>query len=284
MEPGRVFIHPAAARERFRELAKLPDEALDLGEASLVVALEEYPALSIGRYLERIDQWGNAVRGRVLGSTDVERILEEVNRLLFEEEGFHGEAADYYDPRNAFLNEVLDRHAGLPLALSILYIEVSRRAGLPVSGVSLPGRFLVKVSGPWGDLVIDPFDSGRVLTTIECQQIIDQVFGGAVKLREHHLRSFTRREILARLLAHLKATHLSRHNLVAAIAAIDRILILDGDDAYELRDRGVMAMQLHRYEEAIRDLRKYLEAMPSAEDRQAVRERIDWLRGWLDVN
>ena len=284
METGRVYIHPAAARERFRELAQLSDEALDLGEASLVVALEEYPALSIGRYLNRIDQWGDAVRGRVLGSTDVERIVEEVNRLLFEEEGFHGEAADYYDPRNAFLNEVLDRHAGLPLALSILYIEVSRRAGLPVCGVSLPGRFLVKVSGPWGDLLIDPYDSGRVLSTIECQEIMDQVFGGAVKLREHHLRSFRKREILARLLAHLKATHLARHNLTAAIAAIDRLLILDGHDPYELRDRGMMAMELHRYQEAIRDLQCYLEAMPSADDGPSIREHIGWLRGWLDDN
>ncbi|HVR44143.1 MAG TPA: tetratricopeptide repeat protein [Thermoanaerobaculia bacterium] len=284
MQTGRVFIHPAAARGRFRELADLPEERLDLGEASLVIALEEYPRLDVPAYLERIERWAHAVRERTEGSADPERILAQINRLLFEEEGFHGEGDDYYDPKGALLNEVLDRHAGLPLALSIVYIEISRRAGLPAAGVSLPGRFLVRVAGSFGEIVIDPFDSGRVLTGMECQRIMDQVFGGAVKLSEHHLRPFGKREILARVLAHLKASHLAHRNVEAAIAAIDRILILDENDPYELRDRGMMAMQLHRYGEATRFLERYLAAMPSAEDCSSVREQIEWIRAWLDEN
>ncbi|HUP66145.1 MAG TPA: tetratricopeptide repeat protein [Thermoanaerobaculia bacterium] len=276
----RLFVHPAAARERFREIATRSDEDLDLGEASLVIALEEYPALSVDDYLVRIDRWGEAVRERVGSSHDVERIVEEINHLLFEEEGFHGDEGDYYDPRSSFFNEVLDRHAGRPLSLSILYIEISRRAGLPVTGVSLPGRFLVKVAGPWGEILIDPFESGQVLSTAECQQIMDSVFGGAVRLREHHLRSFGKREILARLLAHLKATHLSRRNLAGAAAAIDRLLILDERDVFELRDRGTIAMEMHRYADAIRYLERYLELTPGAEDYERIREQIEWIRGW----
>src|SRR5205814_8563524 len=125
---------------------------------------------------------------------------------------FHGQDEDYHDPRTALLNELLDRHAGLPITLSILYIELSRRIGVDVSGISLPGRFLVKFSGAFGVIVIDPFDGGRVLSTAELQQMLDGVYGGGVKLREHHLRSFSRREILARELAHLKAAYMARHD------------------------------------------------------------------------
>lgn len=282
--PARVLTHPAAARERFRQLALAPEHEIDLAEASLVIALEEVPSLAVASYLSMVDRWGEAVRERLAGSTDVERILEGVNRLLFQEEGFHGEGELEYDPRHAFINEVLDRHAGLPLALSILYIEVSRRAGLAVSGVSLPGRFLVKVSGPFGEILVDPFDEGRVLTRAECQAIMDQVFGGAVRLREHHLRSCSSREILMRLLAYLKSAHLSRQNLEGAVAAIDRLLILDERDGWEIRDRGLLAMELHRYGEAIDFLRRYLEAAPNAADGTRVRERIAWLEAWLDPN
>lgn len=281
---ARLFTHPAAARQRFLELTQRPEPLLDLVEASLVIALEEYPALDIDGYLRRVDGWSEAIRERVEGSRDIERIVEEINRLLFEEEGFHGEAGDYYDPRNAFLNEVLDRHAGLPLALSIVYLEISRRLGIDMSGVALPGRFLVKVCGEWGTIFIDPFDEGRVLTTAECQKIMDEVYGGGVRLREHHLRSSTRREIVGRVLSHLKSIYLSSNDLSRAIGSVDRLLILDGKDSYELRDRGLVSMQLHRYDEAIEFLERYLVATPHAADRSRIREQIEYLRAWMERN
>ena len=281
---GRLLTHPAAARQRFIEIAGLSDDRIDLTEASLIVALEEYPALQVARYLDQIDRWSDAIRARVVGSHDIDRIVDEINRLLFDQEGFHGEATDYYDPRSAFLNEVLDRHAGLPLTLSIVYIEVSRRLGIEMSGVALPGRFLVKVAGVWGEILIDPFDEGRVLTTIECQRIMDEVYGGGVKLREHHLRSVARRQVLSHLLAHLKSVYLAREDLEGALASADRLLILDDRDPYEVRDHAHLAMQTHRYEEAIADFERYLELMPHADDREAIREQIAYLRGWLERN
>lgn len=281
---GRVFTHPRAARTRFLEIVAQPEETLDLGEAALVIALEEDPSLSVAGYLDLLERWASCARSRAGRSADSERMIAEVNRLLFEDEGFHPSDSDWYDPRTALLNEVLDRHEGFPLALSLVYIEVSRRAGLRAAGVSLPGRFLVKVAGPTGEMLIDPWDGGRVLTLAECQAILDQVYGGAVMLREHHLRSCEKRQMLARLLAHLKSSYRSRGDLQAAASAADRLLVLDENDPYELRDRAVMAMELHRYDDAIRCLERYLTAMPSAEDRGRVRDEIDWLRGWTSNN
>jgi regulator of sirC expression with transglutaminase-like and TPR domain len=284
MQSARVLTHPALARRRFEELAGRPDPMLDLVEASLVIALEENPALDLDRYLHEVRAWSEAVRGRLEGSRDVERIVETINRLLFDEQGFHGENDDYYDPRSALLSEALERHAGLPITLSVLYIELSRRAGVEATGVSLPGRFLVKFTGAFGAIVVDPFDGGRVLSTIELQKILDAMYGGGVRLREHHLRSFSPKEILARELAQLKAAYLAQHDLPRAAASIDRLLILDARDAYEVRDRAGLAMQMHSYRQAIELFERYLSLMPSAEDRSRVREQIAYLRAWLDQN
>lgn len=284
MQTGRVLTHPALARQRFQEIAGRPDPLLDLVEASLVIALEENPAVDLDRHLGEVQSWSEAVRERLEGSRDVERIVETINRLLFDEEGFHGEDDDYYDPRSALLSEALDRHAGLPITLSVLYIELSRRIGIDASGVALPGRFLVKFTGAFGVIVVDPFDGGRILTTVELQKILDGMFGGGVRLREHHLRSFTPKEILARELAQLKAAYLAQHDLARAAASIDRLLILDDRDAYEVRDRGALAMQMHQYRQAIELFERYLALMPSADDQTRVREQIAYLHAWLDQN
>lgn len=284
MQPGRVLTHPALARRRFEEIAGRPEAMVDLVEASLVIDLEETPRLDLGHHLANVQAWSDAVRQRLEGSRDVERFIETLNRLLFEEEGFHGEDEDYYDPRSALLSEALDRHAGLPITLSVLYIELSRRAGIEATGVALPGRFLVKFTGPFGVVVVDPFDGGRVLSTVELQKILDGMYGGGVQLREHHLRSFTPKQILARELAQLKAAYLAQHDLPRAAASIDRLLILDDRDAYEVRDRAALAMQMHGYAQAIELFERYLALTPSADDRSRVRDQIAYLRAWLDQN
>ena len=284
MQSGRVLTHPALARQRFREIAGRPEPLVDLVEASLVISLEENAHLDINHYLQQVGTWSIAVQGRLEGSHDVERIVESINRILFDEEGFRGENDDYYDPRSVLLNEALDRHAGLPITLSILYIEISRRVGATASGISLPGRFLVKFSGEFGQIYVDPFDGGRVLTTIELQKILDQMYGGGVRLREHHLRSFSRKEILGRELAQLKAAYLAQHDLQRAAASIDRLLIIDDRDVFEILDRAAIAVQMHEYAQAIDFFERYLELQPHAEDRARVGEQIAYLRAWLDQN
>ena len=249
-----------------------------------MIALEENPSLDVDRYLGEVHAWSEAVRARLEGSRDVERIVETINRLMFDEEGFHGENDDYYDPRSALLSEALERHAGLPITLSVLYLELSRRVGVEAAGVALPGRFLVKLTGPFGIVIVDPFDGGRVLSTIELQKILDSMYGGGVTLREDHLRSFSPKEILARELAQLKAAYLAQHDLPRAAASIDRLLILDARDAYEVHDRATLAVQMHAYRQAIELFERYLALTPSADDRSRVREQIAYLRAWLDQN
>ena len=284
MQSGRVLTHPAVARRRFVELASLPDPKLDLVEASLVIELEDLPGLSINEYLDDVSDWSAAIEQRLEGSRDIERIVESINRVLFDEEGFHGEDEDYYDPRSALVSAMLDKHSGRPITLSILYLEISRRIGAEAVGVSLPGRFLVKFSGAFGQIVVDPFDGGRVLSTVEIQKLLDTVYGGGVKLREHHLRSFTAKEILARELAHLKSAYLAKHDLPRAAASSDRLLILDENDPYEVRDRAAIAAQMHAYHAAIECFERYLALMPYAEDHARIREQIAYLRAWLQQN
>jgi len=284
MQSGRVLTHPAVARQRFREIAELPEPHIDLVEASLVIALEDRPGLEISHYLDEVQAWSGVVRNRLEGSRDVERIVDSINRMLFDEEGFHGEDEDYYDPRSALLNELLDTHAGTPITLSILYLELTRRVGVEAVGVSLPGRFLVKFSGDFGQIVVDPYDGGRILSPIELQKILDGIYGGGVRLREHHLRSLTRKEIVARELAHLKSAYLAQHDLTRAAASADRLLILDNRDPFELRDRAALAMQMHAYAVAIECLERYLSLQPHADDLTRVREQIAYLRAWIDQN
>ena len=155
---------------------------------------------------------------------------------------------------------------------------------MDVAGVSLPGRFLVKFSGAFGQIVVDPFDDGRVLSTIELQKLLDDVYGGGVRLREHHLRSFTSKEILARELAQLKSAYLAQHDLARAAASMDRLLILDGNDPYELRDRATIAVQMHSYHQAIEWFERYIAVRPQADDLARVREQIAYLRAWLEQN
>lgn len=280
---ARLFTHPAAARVRFRELVSQGGSD-QLSEAALVIALEQYPDLDVRSYLDRIEEWSRAIRERAGGSGDIDHLVATINEFLFDQEGFHGEADDYYDPRYTFLNQVIDGHAGLPITLSIVYLEISRRVGVRTVGIAIPGHFLVQLSGPWGDILIDPFDEGRVLSRDECQEFLDRLYGGAVKLREQHLRSFTDSQILARLLSHLKTMYLSHGDLNGAISAYDRLVILGEVDPWDFRDRGLLAMKLHRYEQAITDLERYLQLAPSAEDVNRIRDEIRYLRDWLSLN
>jgi len=133
-------------------------------------------------------------------------------------------------------------------------------------------------------VIVDPFDGGRILTPAELQKILDGMYGGGVRLREHHLRSFSRREVLARELAQLKAAYLAQHDITRAAASVDRLLILDERDPYEVRDRAALAMQMHAYAFAVECLERYLSLMPHADDRDRVREQIAYLRAWMDQN
>ncbi|HRY30716.1 MAG TPA: transglutaminase-like domain-containing protein, partial [Elusimicrobiota bacterium] len=178
----------ASPRQRFADIVKRGERRLDLAEAALVIAQEEYPLLEMEPYLSRLDEMGKRVRGQLSHRGDPLAGLAALNKVLFKEEKFRGNEEEYYDPRNSFLNEVLDRKTGIPITLSLLAMEVGRRAGLPLAGVGLPGHFIVTYLSPSRSFWIDPFDQGRLLSERDCEQMVKRIYDGRVPFRRELMR------------------------------------------------------------------------------------------------
>jgi regulator of sirC expression with transglutaminase-like and TPR domain len=204
-------------------------------------------------------------------------ILHEINRVLFEEEGFRGNTDAYYDPRNSFLNDVLDRRLGIPLTLSLIYMEVGWRLGLDLHGINFPGHFLVGFDGAAFRLLIDPFQRGELRFEDQAQELLDRVYGGAVRLQPEYLHRATRKDIIARLLSNLKSVYLNARQDARALTVIERLILVRPSAREELRDRGMVLARVGRVDEALIDLRTYLHATPDAPDAQRVRLLIDEL-------
>ncbi len=264
------------ARTRFAALLERDPPPLD--EASLAIAEEEYPGLDADEYLVRLDALAERVRRKApLGRSAT--ALHALRKVLFEEEGYRGNEADYGDPRNSFLNEVVDRRLGLPITLSILYIEVARRAGLELQGVGFPGHFLAKyVSGSGAEVFVDAFHGGEMLSADECVARYRARTGGR-DLDRRHLAAVAPRQILARLLFNLKRTYLERRDDIRAWWVLDRILLVAPGQLEALRDRGLVTARLGVPAAAERDLEAYLSRATSASDVQEVRRVLAGLRG-----
>jgi regulator of sirC expression with transglutaminase-like and TPR domain len=264
---------PPSRRDELTELLRRPEPAVDLGRASLLIACEEYPDLDLSHYLTRLDELARAARSRMEDQRPV-ALVTAVSRLLFEQEGFHGNTDDYYDPRNSFLNDVLDRRLGIPITLSALYMEVGRRAGVEVEGVSLPGHFVVRAAG----LLVDPFHGGTVLTEADCQERLDRIYGGRVKLRPEMLAPCTAQDMLARMLRNLKGIYVKAEDYPRALRVVELLLGANPDALEDLRDRGLLHAALDCYGLAARDLELYLERAPGAPEAAQLTERIAELR------
>lgn len=257
-------------RSRFERAVEGPDVGVDLATAALLIAAEEYPQLPVGAYLHRLDILAERARDRLAGENAPTVVLHALLRVLFEEEGLRGNADAYYDPRNSFLNDVLDRRLGIPLTLSIVLLEVGWRMGLPLYGVNFPGHFLVAYEGESTRFLIDPFEKGRIRFQDEGQALLDRVYGGSVRVQPSFFEPAGRRDILARLLTNLKAIYLNARDDVRALHAVERLLLVMPEAADELRDRGILFARAGRVGEAIEDLARYLELTPGAPDRRRV--------------
>lgn len=275
-------MSPASPRAKFAQLVER-DEGLPLAEAALLIAGEEYPLLDPEPYLARLDDYAARLRQRVRPNTGRRQALEALNHLLFEEEMFEGNEDDYYDPRNSFLNEVLDRKLGIPISLSLVYMEVGRRAGLPLSGVGLPGHFLVTWHRPEPAIYLDPFHHGRFMTEAECADRVESIYQGRKQFSDEHLQPVPPRLILARLLSNLKNIYVESRSYAKGYAAIDKLVTLLPGMWNEVRDRGLVLYQLRQYRRALADLEAYVRNVPNAEDKQDVQRMIKLVaRKWED--
>jgi len=251
---------------------------LDLGRASLLIAAEEYPQLSVDLYLARLDQVAEEVKDRLANETAPLVVLNDLLKTLFERRKYAGNRKAYYDPRNSFLNDVLDRGVGIPLTLGIVLLEIGWRLDLPLEGVNFPGHFLVRYAGIEVDLLIDPFDSGRVRFEDEAQQFLDQAYGGAVAMRDDFLRPASKRDMLTRLLTNLKGIYTKIGDDRRALGVVERLLMISPTSPTESRARGILLARLGRHEDAARQLEAYLRVSPSADDRGHVQEIVRELR------
>ncbi|HEX6309289.1 MAG TPA: transglutaminase-like domain-containing protein [Longimicrobiales bacterium] len=266
-----------SARARFADAVRLPEPELDLARAALLIAAEEYPQLAPEPYLRRLDELSERVRDRLWNETAPVVVLQELSRVLFEEESFRGNRMEYYDPRNSFLNDVIDRRLGIPITLSIVYLEIGWRLGLPLHGVNFPGHFLVRHAGEAMQLLIDPFQGGMLRFEDETQDLLDHVYGGSVRMQPEFLRVANRHDILVRLLSNLKGNYLNRRDDARALAAIERILLVRPESADDERDRGIVLTRLGREREAAVALLRYLDLVPDAPDTARVRLLLDQL-------
>ncbi len=270
------MTHPTS-RERWDCIVKQPEDRLNLAEAVLLIAADEYPNLDIDNYLQRLDELAEAVRRSLPEDTGLEETVVALNHFLFVEQGFTGNADDYYDPRNSFLNDVLDRKLGVPITLSILYMEIGQRLGLPFEGVSFPGHFLVKCNTNEGDVILDPFWGGMPLSEDDLQDRLEEACGksqAAAAPLAALLSTAGKKEILVRMLRNLKGIYLKREDLLKALGSINRILQVQPDLPEEVRDRGQVYEKLECFRPAVADLSRYLVLAPTAEDAHDVQHRL----------
>jgi len=274
-------IMEARMHERLNKIAKVPEQDLNLAEAALLIAMDEYPGLDVEAYLRQLDELASGVQRMLPAQAGLEDTLVTLNQYLFVEQGFSGDTEDYDDPRNSFLNEVLDRKRGIPITLSIIYMEVGRRLGLPLKGVSFPGHFLVKFSTREGEVVLDPFSGGSLMSKEDLEQMLEETYGAADAINaplERLLSAAGKKEILVRMLRNLKGTYLRRERFDKALTVVDRILLLQPDQPDEIRDRGRIYEHLECFRAALENYQSYLMLRPGAGDAPDAHQRIAELR------
>ena len=258
----------------FRLAVDREDTGIDLGKAALTIAVSDYPNLDIAAYLSRIDALATTAAERLGSAADVYRSIATLNFLLFQEHGFCGNREDYFDPKNSFLNEVLDRKTGIPISLSVLYIEVAKRIGLSLRGVGFPGHFLVKYVGAEGEIVIDPFNQGEILSQQNLETMLHRLYGAKIAFDPGLLEPIGKKQILRRMLNNLKIIYLKQNDLIKGLSIVDRLMVLDPASGEDIRDRGLIYLQLECFKQALEDLESYLRLAPDAEDAQAIRRQV----------
>ena len=272
-------MYVSAARRLRDDFAALvaAGERTDLGRAALAIARIAYPTLEPAPHLAELDALAEGARERVVAARVPEGAAVALAGYLFGECGFRGNQQDYYDPRNSFLNDVLERRTGLPITLALVFMEAGARLGLSITGVGFPGHFLVRVESDAGSVVLDPFFGGRLLDVGELLARYRAFLGprgdGVTSLPPDVLAVTDAPAILARMLRNLLHVYLDRRDHAHALEAVDLLLVLTPDAPEDVRLRGLLYERLECFGAALADLRRYLELAPGAPDAQAIDAR-----------
>lgn len=268
------------ARQQFAALVAQPDTYIEMDRAALLIAAEEYPALQIEDYLTQLDTLAEEARQQMtLGELfNPLACATALAAQLFYAGRFNGNSHTYYDARNSFLNEVIERGKGIPITLSVVFMEIARRLGVTLFGVGLPGHFLVKYSDDTQDVFFDPFNGGRVLTEADCRAMVEEMYEGQIQFDRSFLYAVTTKQILQRMLQNLKNIYVQTSDFPKLLGVIERLLLLDPASVLELRDRGITYYQMKKYALARVDLETYLRRAPHAEDKDKIQGVLNDLR------
>lgn len=245
-----------------------------LDRVALEIARDAYPDLDIDAHLAKIDQLADRARSRCRPGASQRAILGQINWVMFVEEGYEGNTEDYFDPRNSYLNEVIDRKTGIPISLSILYWALADRLGASLSAANLPAHFMLRAEEDAGPLFIDPFHGGEFLDRDGCERRIDKLTGGGSSISESQMKPCPPPMVVARMLRNLKAIYLGLEDYPAALQVQRRLAAVAIDEPQEQRDLGMLCLQLERHGEAIDPLAAYLKAQPEADDAPTTRQLL----------
>ncbi len=258
------------AGQRFYQEVQKSDGRINLAAAALYIAQEEYWDMDPTFYLEKLDDMAAVVRSRLPKGRYPLKVIQVINDYLFDELKFAGNQTDYYEPDNSHLNCVLDRRLGIPISLSLVYLEIAHRVKFPMVGVGMPGHFLVRPVVEDMEVFVDPFHQGEVLFVADCQQRFEQLFPPAqspqMQWQPEFLSGVMPKAFLARMLMNLKAIYLQIETYKQALTTVDKLLLLRPLDIQQIRDRGLLHHRLQNDELAKKDLENYLRSHPNPPD------------------
>lgn len=274
-----------SARITFDQLARAPDEAIDVALGAALISKDVYDELDVGALLLQLEELGGPLRGGALAGMPLSAQVDAVSER-FRELGFRGNADDYYDVRNSLLSDVLERRIGIPITLTVVWCEIARRAGVFARGVGFPGHFLARVDelpalsgrAASAPVIVDPFHSGRVVTDVDARRLLQPTQGPSAELTPRLFEAATSRATLVRMLTNLKAIWAGRGEHTRAFVALHRLVSLRPDSADLLRERGALAAGLGLSDLARRDFERALELEPGVGE-AALRKQLAALAG-----
>lgn len=269
---------------RFRDELKL--KPINLPRAALLYARDiAYPKLNIPRYMRHLDEISSKARPHVKLNDPLQKQAECLAGFLFEEHGLRGNEEDFFDPRNSYLNDVIDRRLGIPITLSMIFLHVANNLGVAAHGISLPGHFIVAVRNDDLDVLLDPFNGGQVLSRTDCEILVRSTSGYKGAFEPSWLVPVSPKNVLVRMLNNLRMVYVNNEEWTLAKAVIEHLSIVQPDHPEHLRDLGLLHYQQGAIREAAHFLNRYVASSPEAPEVETIKSNV-WqtIDRWVRAN